>query len=124
MHPPTHPTEKKLTHLPRLLGSAPEDWALHPKTGLFTRRLSFAPDDWALHPTTGLCNRLLGFATDDWALQPTTGLCTSTTGLSSEYRAFDPNLKKANIVQTNVLSQRLTTVHGEVPECTGSAGQK
>ena len=27
---------------------------LHPKTGLFTRLLGFAPEDWALHPTTGL----------------------------------------------------------------------
>ena len=37
---------------------------LHPSTGCFTRLLGFAPDYWALHPTSGLCIRLLGFAFD------------------------------------------------------------
>ena len=61
-----------------------------------TRLLSFAPDDWVLHPTTGLCTRLLGFAArndwalqlgfapDYWALHPSTGLCTRLLG-------FHPN---------------------------------
>ena len=45
MHPPTYPTEKKLTHLHRLLGFSPEDWALHPKTGLCIRILGFSSED-------------------------------------------------------------------------------
>ena len=62
------------------MGFSTEDWALHPKTGICTRRLGFAPDYLALLPTTGLCSRLLEFH--------------PTTGLSSEYRVFDPNPKK------------------------------
>ena len=37
---------------------------LAPTTGLCSRLLGFAPDYWALHPTTELCPRLLGFALD------------------------------------------------------------
>ena len=39
----------------------------HPTTEPSTRLLGFAPDYWALHPTTGLRIRLLGFAPDYWA---------------------------------------------------------
>ena len=85
---------KKVT---RLLGFAPDYWALHPTTGLCTRPLGF-------HPTTGLCTRLLGFAPDYWALHPTTwllpeylglhpttGLCTQPLFVSLNYWALNPN---------------------------------
>ena len=103
MHPPTYPTEKKLTHLARLLGFAPDYWDFHPTTGLFTRRLGFAPEDWALHPKTGLCTRLLGFSPDDWALHPKTGLCTRLLGFHANTK-FLTQTQKAHTVQTNVLS--------------------
>ena len=47
------------------------DRAWHPTTGLCTRLLGFAPNYWALHPTTGLCTQLLGFP-------PNTELLTQT----------------------------------------------
>ena len=31
----------------KILGLAPDYWALHPTTGLFTRLLGFAPEKWA-----------------------------------------------------------------------------
>ena len=76
-------------HPTRLLGFAPDYWALHPITGLFTRLLGFSRDYCAFHPTTGLCTRLLGFAPEDWALLPTTGLCTRLLGFAPDYWALD-----------------------------------
>ena len=72
------PQNAVLTNCPRLLGFAPNNWALHPMIGLFTQQLGFSPDYWAFHPTTGLCTRLLGSALDCWA-------CTRLLGFAIDY---------------------------------------
>ena len=81
----------------RLLGFAPDYWALHPTTAFFS------PDYWAFHPTTGLFTRLLGFSFDYWAFTRLLGFYLNT-GLLSEYWAF-----------TRILGFHPNT--GLLPEC-------